>query len=369
MHEKKFKPLRIDDTLAGADLGVALAAMLEEAYFALRDAPGCDRASIQTWPQGLLEEHRTSRRTSRLGAILRTACDVRDGVDRVVFLGASAAMQPAADLLVACREPYFNEWTRAERGGRPRIHFLPTTLDNDLAAMTASLLARERSPDAFGGRWAIVGLVPSERDRAFDALWDLMTIQLGADVCLRQATSADKSESPFSTFSLLAGSIMGIDVVRLLEGAVAMQRRFEDEPPAINAAVRLARSLRTYAALGRRDERLQLAVWSQALAQMKWWRSQLSRPLGERPIDVVAFPAVDGEKRTPALSIAVDHWRCDSIADLPLVASERLEAWLDGRRVAGSPTIEVRLPAVDEASLGQFFQFLLLAGELCRPPL
>ena len=67
---------------------------------------------MQLWPQRLLQEHQVSRRTSHLGTILKIAREMRDGVDRVVFLGVGEAMESAADLLVACREPYFNEWSR-----------------------------------------------------------------------------------------------------------------------------------------------------------------------------------------------------------------------------------------------------------------
>jgi len=52
--------------------------------------------------------------------------------------------------------------------------------------------------------------------------------------------------------------------------------------------------------------------------------------------------------------------------DRPLseVASERFDAVRNARAAAGQPTVVVRLPTIDEASIGQLVQMFSLAAAL-----
>ena len=72
-------------------------------------------------PTQLLAEYRESRATSQLNQILSAAKKLTSLVDRVVLLGIGGSYMGARALFEACCHPHFNELSRAERGGHPRI--------------------------------------------------------------------------------------------------------------------------------------------------------------------------------------------------------------------------------------------------------
>jgi len=82
-------------------------------------------------PRRILEAYQKDRTNSELGRILSTAKRIRESVDRVVVLGIGGSYMGARALMESCCQPYFNELTRAERGGRPRIYFEGNNIDND----------------------------------------------------------------------------------------------------------------------------------------------------------------------------------------------------------------------------------------------
>ena len=70
-------------------------------------------------PERILDEYQSNRPDSELGRILDTAARLRERVDKVVVLGIGGSYMGARALMETCCQPYFNELTRAERGGRP----------------------------------------------------------------------------------------------------------------------------------------------------------------------------------------------------------------------------------------------------------
>ena len=107
-------------------------------------------------PQRLLDEYQSQREASELGQILATAKRLRDQVDRVVVLGIGGSYMGAKAIWESCCQPYYNEWSRAERGGRPRVYFEGNNIDNDHSQALLQLLGSGREARTVDDRWALV---------------------------------------------------------------------------------------------------------------------------------------------------------------------------------------------------------------------
>jgi glucose-6-phosphate isomerase len=367
---QRIEPLRLE---VPPNFASAVTAGLCDAHREmLAESARAEPADYQSSPRRMLDEHRQVRRASELTRILRLAKRIRDAVDRVVIVGGQNALAPMNAIFTACREPFFNEWTRAERGGRPRIYFLSEGLDNDRLSMLMKLVA--------GDSWALVGAAPHAPADEFRAPWnvllrcgrpaircllagegewDVSDIAAGCEV-LTGGQLWPGDASPFSFASLVAGSIMGIDIVRLLEGAAHMQQQFENEPPATSAAL-------TLAAFSHSSQDTRLVLWSSAMVGVGQWRNRMSPEWRWE-----CFPDTLLDTCSAAVSITVDSWRCDAVEaglpeeSVPVLAERRAAAWLAERRAAALPVASLRLPGHDEASLGQLFQLLLLAANAER---
>ena len=103
-------------------------------------------------PDKILSEYRTDRHESELGQILKTANRLQSSVEAIVVLGIGGSYMGTRALMDACCEPYYNELSKADRGGRPRLYFAGNHLDNDALQ---GLLARLRAvtPE---GNWGII---------------------------------------------------------------------------------------------------------------------------------------------------------------------------------------------------------------------
>ncbi len=162
----------------------------------------------------------------------------------------------------ACCHPYHNELSRGQRGGRPRMYFEGNNVDNDAVQGLLDLL---RSGDWSRGvdeRWALIVISKSggtlETAAAFRLFLSALQDACGADqetiaklVIPITGTSGklfDLSEelgcrarfpvpdgvggrfSVFSAVGLLPAAVLGLDVVRLLQGAVAANQSLSPEP-------------------------------------------------------------------------------------------------------------------------------------------
>jgi len=361
-------------------------------------ADGKDTALV--WSQRCLEDYKRQRKNSVLGRILHLARQLRDAVDRVVVLGPPAIVSAARALLAACCHPHHNELSRGQRGGRPRIYLLPAEPDNDAVAALIEILPRQRPLHSVEDRWGIVALdVPSADDiqsgdlihGLFLYLWEALQSTTTADEEARFTAVVGPPASPLVELAekiglkaivptafrlpnsavslepavLLAGSVMGIDIVNLLRGAAAMTERFIAQPVGSNPAVDFA-GLQYL--LGQRGINCGWRIASSAsilepLAQclhagsdgdhllVQWFvenhrhdRLQIPMPSGK---------TLDGRARK---------------VDRPLAeaARERFNAVRNARAIDGKPTAVVRLSTIDEASLGQLIQMFLLATDIER---
>ena len=221
-------------------------------------------------PDRLLDGYNTGggRAGSQLFAVLQAARRIRDTVDRVVVLGDGCGPLGARAIFESCAHPYHNELSRGERGGRPRLSFAGSPLDNDAIQGLLDLVApagKPRSRDLLD-QWALVladttgdalgtspGLAAATRmflapllesvraDRA--ALADRLVpmvpptgglanlaASLGCATVFTIPEDVGEGGSVFTPLGLLPAAVVGIDVVRLLQGAAAMTSAVTGNP-------------------------------------------------------------------------------------------------------------------------------------------
>jgi glucose-6-phosphate isomerase len=199
--------------------------------------------------------------------------------------------------------------------------------------------------------------------------------------------------SVLSTVGLLPAAILGIDVVRLLEGAVEMNQHFASKPAGQNVV--LDYTAVSHLMRERRGANIRvLSVWAKSLESVGLWYDQLlaeslgKQELGATPLTVVntrdlhsrAQQHQEGSHDKLINNVIVDQWRSDPLK-VPRHDADRdqdqlnelagrtipqlMEAAISGTNTAyhdgGRATTNLYLPAVDEASLGQLLQMLMLA--------
>ncbi len=380
-------------------------------------------AAFFEMPERLLREYRAQRDASELGRILTTAKRLREAVDRVVVLGIGGSYMGARALLEACCEPYYNELTRAQRSSNPRMYFEGNNVDNDASQGLLRLLGNGRPARDVNDRWAIVVISKSggtlETAAAFRQFLSALRGSCGGsndevaklvvpvtgksgrlfDLC-RELGCQEFFEVPdgvggrfsiLSAVGLLPAAILGLDVVRLLEGAAAMNEHFRTAAPQDNLVLRyvgVGHLLETRRGI---DIRV-LSVWSKALEAVGLWYDQLlaeslgKNEIGAMPLTVVntrdlhsrAQQHQEGRRDKLMTNLIVDQWRCDplkvgsselnqdglnELADktLPDIMTAAIAGTNQAYREDGRPTADIRLPAINEHTLGQLFQMLMLA--------
>jgi glucose-6-phosphate isomerase len=376
-------------------------------------------AGFADLPDRLLEEYRRDASQSELGRILATAARLRAEVDRVVILGIGGSYMGARALFEACCHPYHNELTRQERRGVPRIYFEGNNVDTSAALALLDMLRGDRQH-----RWAIVvisksggtletavafrlflNLLRTQTEDQPDRLRHLVVPVTGQSGRLRDLANAIGCTATFpipdgvgGRFSvlcavgLLPAAIMGLDVVRLLEGAARMNHRFRTDPVGANPVldyvgvsrmmeVRRGATIRVLATWGKRLEAVGL-WYDQLLAESLGKDGQGATPLtvvntrdlhsrgqqhqeGRRDKLITNLYAED-DAGPHALRVGrsdLDQDQLNPLADKTLADILRAaregtnQAYRDDRR----PTADLRLPRIDESSLGELFQMLMLA--------
>ena len=375
-------------------------------------------------PERILDEYQADRANSELGRILATAADLQQRVDKVVVLGIGGSYMGPRALMETCCQPYFNELTRAQRGGRPRMYFAGNNVDNDWSQALLEFLRTNSTGDGPEGKWAIVVISKSggtlETASAFrqflaeleklvgtENLPDYVVPVTGASGKLASLADTIGCKNRFlvpdgvggrcsvlSAVGLLPAAILGIDVVTLLEGAAAMNGQFRTQPMGSNPVM-------DYVAVNHLLEKEQgvvtrvLSVWTKSLESAGFWYDQLlAESLGKAEQGALPLTCVnsrdlhsraqqhqEGARDKVMNNVILDSWRCDPLAigtsdrnedqlneladkTLPEVMAAALAGTNLAYKEDNRPTTDLHLPAADEASLGQFFQMLMLATAL-----
>jgi len=373
-------------------------------------------------PRRLLEEYQADRAGSELGQILTCAERISAAVDRVVVLGIGGSYMGARALLESCCHPYHNELSRAERGGRPRMYFEGNNVDNDAAAGLLDLLPRDAA-GAVDKQWGVVVIsksggtretaialriflralrdsVGGDSDRVAELLvpvtgregkLDDLQREIGCRDVFRVPDGVGGRFSVLSAVGLLPAAILGLDIVKLLEGAVAMNERFANSPPGDNPVLDYVGVSHLLEDKQGADVRI-LSSWTKSLEAFGLWYDQLlSESLGKQgrgalPLTVVNTRDLhsrgqqhqEGARDKVITNLIVENWRRDPLAvgeselnqdglneiadkTLPQVMTAAIQgtnrAYNDDER----PTADLRLPHVAEDVLGQLFQMFMLA--------
>jgi len=362
-------------------------------------------------PERLLDEDRdVLERIQAAGDRLAAECN------RVVVLGIGGSYMGARALFEACCHPYHNELGEADRGGRPRIYFEGNNVDNSEVRGLLDLLAENDD-------WGIIVISKSggtlETAVAMRVFLDALRKACGNDEeklrrrvvpitgesgrlrdlaqaigCPEVFTIHEGVGGRFSVLSavgLLPAAVMGLDVVKLLQGAAAMNERFRTAPPLDNPPLDYAGMCRLMET--RRGATIRvLATWGKRLEAVGLWYDQLlSESLGKHGQGATPITCVNtrdlhsrgqqhqqGRRDKLITNLFVDEPQGDPLVieqskldqdelnklagkTLPEVLNAAFEgtdrAYADDYRL----TATIRLPRLDEASLGQLFQMLMVA--------
>lgn len=364
-------PIAYDPSAVSAADGVSrdrldvVAVRLEQAREAVLAAADLAR------PERLLDAYNTGggRTGSLLFRVLQTARRIRDTVDRVIVLGNGSGSLAARAIFKSCAHPCHNELSRGERGGRPRLSFLGPDLDNDTLQGLLDVVSpagKPRGSDLLD-QWAVIVAGESDSDGAATAATRLLLAALSESVggdrielanrvvpitfqagglasvtaslgCTSVFTIPDDvgvGDSVFTPLSLLPAAVAGIDVVRLLQGAAAMNRRFREAQVSENPVLQCAGVSRLMAEQGGRMR--VLASRNSQLAAVCRWHERLTL---HQSAPLTTHLVVREPRRDPLVMPTLAH--------------------TTATRATG-PTDTILLPRVDEHSIGQLFQFLVLA--------
>jgi glucose-6-phosphate isomerase len=380
-------------------------------------------AGFIEWPDGLLDDMKLNGADSQIARIERCAERLRNSVDSVVVLGIGGSYMGMRAMFEALCDPCHNELDRETRKGVPRLYFEGWNLDTDHQSALLSLLkhrAAQHSPGTPEGRTAVIVISKSggtlETAVAFrtfrefleqqfpDNVNDLIVPVTGDTGRLRDLSNDAGFQDIFSipdgiggrfsvltAVGLLPAAIAGINIRRLLQGAADMTDHFRTADYGSNAVL-------DYTAIGHLLEtRCQmttrvLSTWGCRLEAVGLWYDQLlSESLGKNELGATPLTGVNtrdlhsrgqqhqegrrdklitnllpGTPRQTVLGIPsrdddFDQLNQFSGLEIPDVLAAAIggtnKAYADDNR----PTTDLLMPTIDEHTLGQLFQHLMLA--------
>ena len=382
-------------------------------------------AGFYMMPEKLLADYEADRTGSELGRILAATKSMMADVDRVVVLGIGGSYMGARAIMDACCQPFFNELSRGDRGSRPRIYFEGNNVDNDASQGLLHLLGANKGEPAAGvdDSWGIVVISKSggtlETASAFRQYLSALEKSCGGDMekirsrlipvtgssgklhdfaselgCQDIFPVPDGVGGRFSVLSavgLVPAALMGVNVMKLLQGAAAMNEHFRTAKAPDNIVLQ-------YTAVNHQMEvkrgatiRL-LSVWSKALESAGMWYDQLlAESLGKDQKGAMPLTTVntrdlhsrhqqhqEGRRDKIVNNVIVEKYRFDPLPigkrdsdpdqlneiaekSLPEIMSAAIEGTNQALREDGRPSTNLTMPQVDEYSLGQYFQLLMLA--------
>ncbi len=410
------KLLKIRDAMIGEELEMLAGKKPTPAAMQPLDA------GFYNLPGKLLSEYESDRQNSELGRLFKTANALQSKVDRVVVLGIGGSYMGARALMESCVQPYWNELTRGERGSKPRMYFEGNNVDNDATRGLLHLLSRDsQNVDPSANRWGLVVISKSggtlETAAAFRIFLSALEKNLGSTTDLKDYLIPVTGEggklhkmvqglgcneffpvpdgvggrfSVLSAVGLVPAALLGINVIELLQGAVAMNEHFasSDADNIVLQHVAVNHLLETKRGASLRV----MSVWSKALESLGMWYDQLSaESLGKEEKGFTPFTTLntrdlhsrhqqhqEGSRDKVFNNIIVDEYRCDhtaigkrdsdadslnEIADktLPQVMQAAIQGTNQALADDKRPYTNLLMPKVDELHMGQIMQMLMIA--------
>lgn len=401
---------------------------VDAAQYAASDIPAEKQpldARFYWLPQELLDDYTKLREASELGRIFKVANTLVKDIDAVVVLGIGGSYMGARAMMDACCNPYHNELRRAGRGSKPRMYFEGNNVDNDASQALLSRLAEggygdsaaeqrhaivvisksggtletavafrqflaalQSSLGAAADQWLPKLVIPATGEGG--KLYDLATA-IGCEEIFSVPDGVGGRFSVLSPVGLLPAAFLGLDCMKLLEGAVAMNKHFETAPPESNVVLQYVAVNHLLAQHRGKTTRV-MSVWSKELEAVGLWYDQLLAESngkdgkGVTPLTTVntrdlhsrhqqhqqglndkVFNNVIVEKyRTDPLEVGRSELNQDGLndiaeKDLTHIMSAAITGTNDALHADGRPTTDLFLPTIDTHVLGQLFQMLMIA--------
>lgn len=379
------------------------------------------------FPENLLTDRQEQGSESLLGRIEATASALRDELDRIVLLGIGGSYMGARALFEALCHPYHNELSRSDRGGIPRLYFAGNNLDNDVMRSLLELLHRQcDDPADVARRWGTVVISKSggtlETAVAFRLVREALESYYGPDSeasrryvvpvtgeAGKLRALADAKEYPqtfpipdgvggrFSVLTavgLLPAALLGLDLTKLLQGAVDMTRRFREAVPGENPVLDYTATCHLLEKHHGMNIRV-LSTWGARLEALGFWYDQLlSESLGKQergatPLTVVNTRDLhsrgqqhqEGTRDKLITNLLVEQPSSEPLplpqhtgdedqlnryagTSMPEFLSAALRGTNRAYAEAERPTADLILPRLDEHALGQVLQMFMLATVL-----
>jgi len=353
----------------------------------------CQQLASEPWlglAEQQLEQYSELRSRSDLGRIFHVANGLHEHIDAIVVLGSRPSTLAIRGLMQACCDPHHNELSRAQRGCKPRVYFAGDGYDNDA---TASLLHRlrtvgeETSPAQ--RRFAILIHLDDQPEPAMAALphfvdcfrtllpdhVDQWLSRLMIPIVLEGRSTEDHFAgvqtqyrfelanqlqgqwNALSPATLLPAAFLGLDCMKLLEGAAAMNENYRHAPFAENLVQQYGSTIQCWAS---KHDILEpkVCVWENSLRALQEWArslSPLNRPNGSESVGSVTW-RVDSHRTDPVFL------RTDSVQTFHEQLNFQIERFNQSESSTGHPTIDLMLPAIEPFVLGQLMQMMILSG-------
>jgi len=380
-------------------------------------------AGFHELPERLLADYSNHRVESEVGRIGATATGLAAQVDRVVVLGIGGSYMGARALMEACCHPYHNALPRAGRRAWPRVTFAGNNVDNDTTQGLFDLLRHGELASQLVERWAVVVVSKSggtlETAVAFrqflkllrssvgddskrlaqlvipvtgksGKLFDLAT-DLGCPEIFQVPDGVGGRFSVLSAVGLLPAAVMGLHIVKILEGAVAMNEHFQTARVGENAVLDYVGICHAMEARRGCSTRV-LSTWGSRLEALGLWYDQLlaeslgKQERGATPLTVVntrdlhsrgqqhqegsrdklITNVIVGRPDRDPLAVGVSEHNQDQLNELsektlPDILAAAIQGTNQAYRDENRPTANLHLPRLNEHVLGQLFQMLMLA--------
>jgi len=420
-------------------------ASLDSAFGLLRsDILETDRASYESgdvpeekqpldsrflWlPEETLEGYEKDREQSELGRIFKVANSIHDEIDAAAILGIGGSYMGAKAIMDACCDPYHNELTRGARGSKPRMYFEGNNVDNDAASALLQRLSNGGYGDSLAEqRHALVVISKSggtlETAVAFRRFLRFLEESLGPEAqsllkrlvipvtgssgklfdlarsigCEQIFSVPDGVGGRFSVLSsvgVLPAALLGLDCIRLLEGAVAMAEHFRTASFENNIVMQYVAVNHLLSKQKGKSIRV-MSVWTKALESFGLWHDQLlAESNGKAGVGVTPLTTVNtrdlhsrhqqhqqGSNDKVFNNLIVENYRHDSIAvglsdrnqdglndiadrSLPDIMTAAMRGTNDALHADGRPTTDLIVPQLDTFVMGQLFQMMMIATVL-----
>ncbi len=420
--------------------------MLDEADLRSPRSAGAEHAELVgraarliALPRQRLQAYELRRAQSELHRVLMAARALSEEVDQLVVVGDLPLQRTLAAIVAACCHPHYNLLSPGERGGCPRLHFMGEPADNDAWQGVLDLLS-DRPSARREDRWGIVASSVGPESADVRLAWGVLLPRLRSachreallssrvatvarpgdwlhrasqDLRLQHGFCVTQDADPWQLFdvpTLLPLATLGVDAVRLLNGAAELSERFRFRPLGANPVLDVAAACHL---LDRRHGARRrfltsnmrsvwgIAFWCQALWNEPGWCSSeaaLVRFAGATPnVNPAEFgpvatvlpvaERVGGATPLEIFQLHVAETRRDRIAppleetppeagetampdDVPLAAAqgpagiaEASEQRLEQQAAAaGQPLIAFKVRRLTAASVGQLLQCLTLAA-------